>query len=114
MPASLTDAVTYFRLLTISIGIRSFSGLRNAYRRLIKYFSKLAAALIDPLKKYQPTRFETLLLDAITASKVLKLRLTIDPVLAFPRRKGQFMLEAVSCDRQIGAVLSQQNPEGDF
>src|SRR5712672_3612474 len=83
--------------------LQRFLGFCNFYRRFIRNYSHIAKPLTSltgntpwTWNEEQQSAFQTL----ITA-------ITSEPVLALPRAKGQFRIEADSSDYTIGAVLSQ-------
>src|SRR6202051_2496500 len=83
--------------------LQRFLGFCNYYRRFIKDYSLLAKPLttLTGNVEWQWTENEHL------AFKRLIHAITSEPVLALPRPKGQFRIEADASDYAIGAVLSQ-------
>ena len=94
--------------------LRSFLGLCNVYRRFVPNFARIAHPLNAMLKKGEPKSFETLRPDAEDAFKALKRALTTTPVLALPRADAHSRLETDACDRQVGCVLLQMQPDGEY
>ena len=84
--------------------VRSFLGISNYYRRLIKDFAKIAAPLNRLLRKDQ----KFLWTDACEqAFKALKDALISAPILAFPNFRDTFHLYTDALNEGIGATLGQ-------
>jgi hypothetical protein len=73
--------------------LRRFLGMTGFYRRFIKQYSTLAAPLNRYLKGDREETFE-LAEDALQAYRSLKQAISSAPVLALPRKKGQYIIEA--------------------
>ena len=94
--------------------LRSFLGLCGYYRKFIKNY----ANIVKPLEKMcidkwnQKTKKKRTALmwdDNLNKSfEELKLALTSAPVLCFPKRSGDFILDTDASHDCIGAVLSQK------
>lgn len=103
--------------------LRAFLGLSGYYRRFVKDYAKLAKPLTKLLRgedghrqipKNQSSNFKiTLDIEAKAAFKLLKDILSSEDVLAFPDFEKHFILTTDASDKAIGAVLSQQFPEGE-
>jgi RNase H-like domain found in reverse transcriptase len=91
-------------------GIRRFLGMCGVYRRFIPGYAKVAAALTRYLKDDIPDSFE---LDdaAVHAHSKLKDSITTAPILALPRPRGLYVLEADASAAQLGVQLLQQQPD---
>ena len=83
--------------------LQRFLGFCNYYRRFIKDYSLLAKPLttLTGNVEWQWTENEHLAFERLIHA------ITSEPVLALPRPKGQFCIEADASDYAIGAVLSQ-------
>lgn len=90
--------------------VRSFLGTAGWYRRFIKDFASISAALTDTLKKGK--RFE-LTEKAKESFHMLKLALTSAPVLRHPDFTREFYIQCDASEFGIGAVLFQKNRDGD-
>ena len=85
--------------------VQFFLGFANFYRRFIKNFSKIALPLTTLMKKDTTWHWTT---DQQNTFKTLITALTSEPVLALPKPKGQFRVEANSSNYAVGAVLSKK------
>jgi len=92
--------------------MRSFLGLCNVYRRFVPNFARIAAPLNERLKKGQPTEFGPLSEEEQAAFKELRARLITPPILALPRSGLPMTVETDACDKQVGCVLLQDQPDG--
>jgi len=88
--------------------LRSFLGTAGWYRRFIRDFSGLSAALTDCLK--EKTKFK-MTDEAITAFHALKKALTCAPVLVHPDFKRPYFIQCDASHVGIGAVLFQRDDE---
>jgi hypothetical protein len=89
--------------------VRSFLGLASYYRRFIHQFSKVASPLYALTRKDVPFVWT----DACEKSFAqLKSLLTEAPILAFPDFSREFRLETDASGLGLGAVLSQEQPDG--
>jgi hypothetical protein len=94
--------------------IREFVGLANYFRFLIKDFSKMSAPMTALTKKDSGWKEGKLPEEAYQAFLVLKEKLMQQPIVAYPKREGSFMLRTDTClgDKDnvggLGAVLLQQ------
>ena len=86
--------------------VQSFLGFANFYRRFIKDFLKIALPLTTLTKKDATWHWTT---DQQNTFDTLITALTSEPVLALPRPKGQFRVEANSSNYAVGAILSQKH-----
>ena len=85
--------------------LRSFLGLANYYRRFIKGYSQIAAALTDLLKKDRPWLWSDACQKAFDG---LKHALTEEPVLKLPDCRQPFEVQTDASDFAIGGVLLQE------
>jgi len=88
--------------------LRSFLGTAGWYRRFIRDFSGLSAALTDCLK--EKTKFK-MTDEAITAFHALKKALTRAPVLVHPDFTRPYFIQCDASHVGIGAVLFQRDDE---
>lgn len=90
--------------------VRSFLGTAGWYRRFIKNYASMAAALTDTLKK--STKF-TMTPAAEESFHNLKQALTTAPVLKHPDFTKRFFIQCDASESGIGAVLFQKGDEGE-
>jgi hypothetical protein len=90
--------------------VRSFLGLANYYRKFVKGFSGIAAALTALLHKDKPFKWDHEEKDAFNR---LKQQLTEAPVLLLPDPTKSFVVTTDASDFAIGAVLSQNQGRGE-
>lgn len=95
--------------------LRSFLGLCGYYRRFIRNYSQVVSCLEKlclknwnnkKKKRTQQPEWKWNQ-DHEKAFQQLKWYLTHSPILAFPTKDGQFILDTDACHDSIGAVLSQ-------
>jgi len=91
--------------------LRSFLGMCNVNRRLVKDYAQVARPLAAMTSFKRPDRWGTLSDEALGAFEELKRRLTEAPILALPRRDGDYTLDTDASAGQVGAVLLQQQPD---
>ena len=84
--------------------VRSFLGLVSYYRRFIPDCSTVMKPLLSLLRKKVRFVWNSLCEEAF---ENLKTALTSSPILAFPNRHDQFILDTDASDFGTGAVLSQ-------
>ena len=84
--------------------IESFLGFANFYRRFIHNFSHTARPL-NELKGKKEWKWEK---EHQEAFDELKEKITSQPVLSLPRRKGKLRIEMDTLEHAIGGVLSQE------
>jgi len=84
--------------------VESFLGFANFYRRFIRNFSHTARPL-NKLKGKKEWKWGE---EQQKAFKKLKEKITSQPVLALPKREGNFQIETNASGHTIGAVLSQE------
>ena len=84
--------------------IESFLGFANFYRRFIHNFSH-TARLLNELKGKKEWKWEK---EHQEAFDELKEKITSQPVLSLPRRKGKLRIEMDTLEHAIGGVLSQE------
>lgn len=98
--------------------LRSFLGLASYYRKFVQGFASIASPLHSLLSKPKNTKlkseqFQALWTEECTrAFETLKERLTSAPVLGFPDFTREFILETDASLEGLGAVLSQETPNG--
>jgi len=84
--------------------VRSFLGFCTYYRRFIPHFSTVASAMTNLTRKSVAFEWTD---ECQLAFMRLKSSLMEAPVLAYPREKGQFILDTDASNTGIGGVLSQ-------
>ncbi|MCO5570233.1 hypothetical protein L7F22_023951 [Adiantum nelumboides] len=84
--------------------VRSFLGLCSYYRRFIRFFAEIATPLHDLTRKSVVFRFGERQQQAF---KLLKAKLTAEPVLILPDLRKSFQVRCDACGSSIGAVLMQ-------
>ena len=89
--------------------VRSFLGLANYYRRFIRNFGGIAAALSELLKQNVPWQWTD---REAHSFRTLKDALTSTPVLQIADPKLNFELHTDASDFAIGAVLMQDQGKG--
>ena len=100
--------------------VRSFIGLCNFFRTHIKNFATISAPLTQLTRKDCSYKGGTLPDDAMRAYKTLKLALTSDPVVAYPRADRQYALivdastGTATTEGGMGAILTQVDKNGQF
>ena len=105
--------------------LRSFLGLAGYYRRFVEGFAKIAAPLHDMLggtRKKNKKKSQTISKkgtfkekwneECTQAFQKLKDKLMTSPILGYPDFSKPFILETDASYQGLGAVLSQDQPEG--
>ena len=90
--------------------VRAFMGLSGYYRRFVKDFSLIATPLYSLMKKGVEFVWTK---ECQEAFDELKRKLMTGPILALPKNEGMYVLDTDASDFGLGAVLSQQQPEGE-
>ena len=106
------EAVQDFPTPETKSQVRAFLGLTGYYRRFIPDYSSIAALLTDLTRKFAPTKVVWTEACATAFHKLQEL-LCRSPVLRSPDFTRPFILQTDASDRGIGAVLSQENLEGE-
>jgi len=97
-------AVKEWKTLTKIKDIKSFLGFANFYRRFIRNFSHTAKPL-NELKGKKEWEWKE---EHQQAFNKLKDKITSQPVLSLPKRKGKFRVETDTSGHAIGGVLFQK------
>jgi len=97
-------AVKEWKTLTKIKDIKSFLGFANFYRRFIQNFSHTAKPL-NELKGKKEWEWKE---EHQQAFNKLKDKITSQPVLSLPKRKGKFRVETDTSGHAIGGVLFQK------
>ena len=92
-------------------GVRSFLGFGNFYRRFIGHYADIARPLNDLTKKDK--KFEWIP-ECQKAFDTLKDKFAKEPVLLMPDTTKPFYIEADASKFASGAVLRQQDQNGDW
>jgi len=90
--------------------LKSFPGMCNVYRRLIKDYAHIAKPLTKLSSKNLPQVLPPLDASQLAAIEYLKERLTSTSILELPRRDGLFILDTDARAVQVGGTLLQQQP----
>lgn len=104
------DAVLSFPTPTCPKDVRRFVGLTSWYRRFIKNFSGKIAPLTQLTRKNIKWVWNS---EADSAFRELKECLVSAPVLSCPDFNRPFILQTDASNLALGAVLSQEFPEGE-
>ena len=93
--------------------LQSFLGMTGYYRKFIPHYAKIAAPLESILGKNSGStnrscKTFTWTPEAVESFETLKAKLTTTPILAFPDRSKEFVLDTDASFDTIGAVLSQK------
>lgn len=119
-----TRAVSSWKVPTTLRELRAFLGFASYYRRFVRDFAKIAAPLNNLVSlAYQtqgPKKRQSKNVDIASnwtpdcqkAFDTLKAALISPPVLGYASFDRPFILETDACSQGIGAVLSQDQPEG--
>jgi hypothetical protein len=87
--------------------VRSFHGLASFYRKFIRNFSGISAAMMDIVKKQHDSFHWTA--EADKRFNLLKQKITKQPVLVLPDFQKTFQVKCDASGFAIGAVLSQED-----
>jgi hypothetical protein len=90
--------------------LRSFLGCIGYYRQFIRDFAKIAEPLYKLERKGTVYNWNK---ESDVAFQTLKQKLISAPILAYPRLDLSFTLDTDACDTGIGAVLSQEQEDGE-
>jgi len=92
-------------------GVRSFLGFGNFYRKFIGHYAEIAKPLNELTKKDRTFEWTPL---CQTAFENLKQKFAEGPVLLIPDPTKQFVVESDASKWATGAVLRQQDMNGDW
>ena len=106
---SKVAAVQNFLIPTDVKALRSFLGLAAYYRKFVPNFSKRAHPLFQLTRQDTQFQWSELCQNAFDSLKKL---LTESPILAFPNFNREFLLETDASGNGLGAVLAQQQEDG--
>ena len=94
--------------------VRSFLGLTNYYRRFLKGYAKIVRPLTNLISGENVDKKKALVVwtsKCQEAFEQLKKLCTEAPVLAYPNFTKHFKLHIDTCDRGLGAILYQDQPD---
>ena len=92
--------------------VKSFLGLTGYYRKFVPNYAEIAAPLTDLTTKKKPDKIKWTS-ECEKAFEDLKIALCSDPVLRNPDSDKAFVLQPDASERELGAVLSQYDSEGE-
>jgi hypothetical protein len=87
--------------------VRSFHGLESFYRKFIRNFSGISAAMMDTVKKRN--KYFHWMKEAEQSFNLLKQNITEQPILVLPDFQKTFQVKCDASGFAIGAVLSQED-----
>ena len=87
--------------------VRSFHGLASFYRKFIRNFSGISAAMMDTVKK-RHKNFQWIA-EAERSFKLLKQKITEQPILVLPDFQKTFQVKCDASGYVVGGVLSQED-----
>jgi hypothetical protein len=85
--------------------VRAFLGLTGYYRRFVENYATLASPLIELTKKGVRFKWTE---ERQSAFEALKEKMISAPILGYPDKDADFILDTDASDCSIGAVLSQK------
>ena len=88
--------------------LQCFNGFSNFYRRFVKNYSTIAAPLTALTSSSVPFRWTP---EAEAAFSDLKRLFISSPILVYPDRSLQFVVEVDASETEVGAILSQRSPD---
>ena len=109
------EAVLQWPVPVTVTNVRSFLGLTNYYRRFVKGCAKIARPLTNLISGENVDKKKALVVwtpKCQQAFEQLKKLCTEAPVLAYPDFMKPFKLHIDACDRGLGAILYQDQPDG--
>lgn len=109
---SKVQAVKDFPRPKTKTDVRAFLGLSGYYRKFIPNYAEIAAPLSDLTRKAAP-QVVSWTDQCSKAFVLLKDRLCSLPVLHSPDLSKPFVVQTDASERGIGAVLSQEGPDGE-
>ena len=106
------EAVLAYKQPEIRSEVSAFLGLTGYYRKFVPAYATIAAPLTELLKKGKP---ECIAWSAACdeAFVTLKECLTKTPILRVPDPKQRLIVQTDASDVGVGAVLSQQDDDGE-
>jgi len=108
-PVKVT-AVQSLQVPSSVLAVRQFIGLTSYYRSFIPNYARIAAPLTALTRSYAHFHWTS---QCESAFRALQAALTSPLVLAFPDFSRPFILSTDASRVAIGAILSQQFPEGE-
>ena len=104
------DKVKNFPIPTNITELRGFIGLASYYRRFIQDFATIVAPMNNLLRKDIPYIWNE---NCQSSFEILKEKLTTAPILAYPDFTKQFLLYTDASYKGLGAVLAQEDDNGN-
>ena len=109
------EAVLQWPVPVTVTDVRSFLGLTNYFRRFLKGYAKITKPLTNLISGENVDKKKALVVwtpECQEGFEQLKKLCTEAPVLAYPDFTRPFKLHIDACDRGLGAILYQDQPDG--
>jgi len=94
--------------------MKSFLGMCGVYRRFVADFAKRVKPPIALTSTKLPKRLPLPREEESKAFEELRGRLLAAPILALPRREGQYIVDVDASYEQLGCCLQKQQPDGEY
>jgi hypothetical protein len=107
MDQSKVEVIKNWPSLRNVFEVRSFHGLASFYRKFIRNFSGISAAMMDTVKKRH--KYFHWIAEAEKSFNLVKRKITEQPVLVLPNFKKTFQVKCDASGYAVGGVLSQED-----
>jgi len=94
--------------------LRSFLGMCIAYRRFTADLAKVAKPLHKLVSSSLPKKLCPPTMEEQAAFDRLREQLCNPPILALPRKEGKYIIDVDASYDQLGCVLLQEQPAGEY